>query len=292
MDDTDEYTRIMRQQSTDNHTPQDLLRHLTILSRRSIDYSVLSLGTMVGRGLSAVVTWCILGFLLFNLLLFLNIALGFALANWSESSPAIGFLYLACGYAVLSLLFLCIRALVARSIRAYVARRTLRATLQLNHKIAGIPYVNRVPYQTFAKEPDRERPYTTLQYAHNETMLDIDRAAGVVLRDTIYIKNHYPEMLSQRLRQETLGYISDIPILGRALQYISPKHQSPYTRRHRYQSKHTSSTPSPTEGYQKYLPYLRMAWDFIRPTLTAIVLGKLQSGLLGLFLKKSPKRRR
>ena len=272
----------MRQQSTDNHTPQDLLKHLTILSRRSIDYTVLSLGTIVGRGLSAVVTWCILGFLLFNLLLFLNI----------ESSPAIGFLYLACGYALLTLLFLCIRALVARSIRAYVARRTLRATLQLNHKISGIPYVNRVPYQTFAKEPDRERPYTTLQYAHNETMLDIDRAAGVVLRDTIYIKNHYPEMLSQRLRQETLGYISDIPILGRALQYISPKHQSPYTRRHRYQSKHTSSTPSPTEGYQKYLPYLRMAWDFIRPTLTAIVLGKLQSGLLGLFLKKSPKRRR
>lgn len=272
-----------------DHSPISFIKHLTLLSRRSIDYSVLSVGAFSGRALATVVTWCILAFLLFHLFLFLNIALGFALATWSESSPALGFLYLGGGYAVLVLLFLLVRPLLSRRIRSSVARETLRQTMALNHKIDSLPYVNRVPYRTFAKEPDREPANITLQYAQNETMIDIDRVARETVRDSIYIRNYYPSLIAEQLRKETIGYITDLPLIGKVLQFLGSKDPTSKAKhRHAQRRGHAGrgGAHQSEEGYKKYLPYVRIAWDFLRPTLVALAIGKVQDGILGLFLGK------
>jgi len=162
------------------------------------------------------------------------------------------------------------------------------------YMIDSLLYVNRVPYRTFAKEPDREPANITLQYAQNETMIDIDQVARETGRDSIYIRNYYPSLIAEQLRKETIGYITDLPLIGKVLQFLGSKETASKTK-HRYARRRgpvgIGAAHQSEQGYKKYLPYVRIAWDFLRPTLVALAIGKLQDGVLGLFLGKKSRKK-
>ena len=124
--------------------------------------------------------------------------------------------------------------------------------------------------------------------------IDIDRAARETVRDSIYIRNYYPSLIAEQLRKETIGYITDLPLIGKVLQFLGSKDPTSKAKhRHVQRRGHAGrgGAHQSEEGYKKYLPYVRIAWDFLRPTLVALAIGKVQDGILGLFLGKKSRKK-
>ena len=256
-----------------------LAHHLTALSRERIDITALSVGGAVARGASSLVFWGIVALLAFFLFLALNIALGFALASWSESSPALGFLYLAAGYLVLILLVVLIRPWILKGVRDVVARKALAQIRRVNLSLDLIPYLRRQKYNSPARSVRDNGSYLILEQAHYQTLLLQDETFPQVVRGMTYLRDH---------RREIISCVASIPVLGNLLErlgYKAPEHSHLFSKRPHEQDK------QPKGKLAKYVPYMLMAWDFLSPTLFGILAGQAQGLLLRLFSGKLAKGR-
>lgn len=265
-----------------------LAHHLTALSRERIDITALSVGGAVARGASSLVFWGIVALLAFFLFLALNIALGFALASWSESSPALGFLYLAAGYLVLILLVVLIRPWITKGVRDVVARKALAETKRINLRLDLIPYLRRQKYNSPARSVRNGGSYLVLEQTRYQTLLLQDDMFPQVVRGMTYLRDHRREIISDYVRDEALYCVASIPVLGNLLErlgYKAPEHSHLFSKRPHEQDK------QPKGKLAKYVPYMLMAWDFLSPTLFGILAGQAQGLLLRLFSGKLAKGR-
>lgn len=266
-----------------------LAHHLTALSRERIDITALSLGGAVARGASSFVFWGILALLFFFLFLALNIALGFALATWSESSPALGFLYLATGYLGLILLVVLVRPWITKAVRDAVARKALAETKRINLRLDLIPYLRRQKYNSPSRSVRNGGSYLVLEQTRYQTLILQDETFPQVVRGMTYLRDHRREIISDYVRDEALYCVASVPVLGNILErlgYRAPEHSHLFTKRAHDEEK------QPKGKLAKYAPYLLMAWDFLSPTLLGILASQTQGLLFRLFSGKKAKAKR
>ena len=266
-----------------------LAHHLTALSRERIDITALSLGGAVARGASSFVFWGILALLFFFLFLALNIALGFALATWSESSPALGFLYLAAGYLGLMLLVVLVRPWITKAVRDAVARKALAETKRINLRLDLIPYLRRQKYNSPSRSIRNGGSYLVLEQARYQTLILQDETFPQVVRGMTYLRDHRREIVSDYVRDEALYCVASVPVLGNLLErlgYRAPEHSHLFSKRAHDEEK------QPKGKLAKYTPYLLMAWDFLSPTLLGILASQTQGLLFRLFSGKKAKAKR
>lgn len=266
-----------------------LAHHLTALSRERIDITALSLGGAVARGASSFVFWGILALLFFFLFLALNIALGFALATWSESSPALGFLYLATGYLGLMLLVVLVRPWITKAVRDAVARKALAETKRINLRLDLIPYLRRQKYNSPSRSVRNGGSYLVLEQTRYQTLILQDETFPQVVRGMTYLRDHRREIVSDYVRDEALYCVASVPVLGNLLErlgYRAPEHSHLFSKRALEEEK------QPKSKLAKYTPYLLMAWDFLSPTLLGILASQTQGLLFRLFSGKKAKAKR
>ena len=266
-----------------------LAHHLTALSRERIDITALSLGGAVARGASSFVFWGILALLFFFLFLALNIALGFALATWSESSPALGFLYLATGYLGLMLLVVIVRPWITKAVRDAVARKALAETKRINLRLDLIPYLRRQKYNSPSRSVRNGGSYLVLEQTRYQTLILQDETFPQVVRGMTYLRDHRREIISDYVRDEALYCVASVPVLGNLLErlgYRAPEHS------HLFSKRALEEEEQPKGKLAKYAPYLLMAWDFLSPTLIGILASQTQGLLFRLFSGKKAKAKR
>ena len=239
-----------------------LLRQLTALFRQRLDISILTLGSIASRGASSLLFWGLFALVSFFILLFLNIALAFALASWSESSPALGFLYLSAIYAGVLILLLIIRPWLSRQVRNVIARKTILRAKHINQRLDLIPYFRHQRYQSALRSIHDGGSYVLLEQARYQTLLLQDKTWPEFIHTLSYVSRHRHAIISGYLRNEALAKVADIPILGGLL------HRLGYNP-HPSHSQHSSSQKSRLENASSWVvkatPLLLLHWEVLRP---------------------------
>ena len=265
-----------------------LLRQLTALFRQRLDISILTLGSIASRGASSLLFWGLFALVSFFILLFLNIALAFALASWSESSPALGFLYLSAIYAGVLILLLIIRPWLSRQVRNVIARKTILRAKHINQRLDLIPYFRHQRYQSALRSIHDGGSYVLLEQARYQTLLLQDKTWPEFIHTLSYVSRHRHAIISGYLRNEALAKVADIPILGGLL------HRLGYNP-HPSHSQHSSSQKSRLENASSWVvkatPLLLLLWEVLRPSLTSLAIGKTQSLLAGLLFRRGRRKR-
>lgn len=261
-----------------------LLKQLTALFRQRLDITVLTAGSIAARSASSLIFWALFGLICFFILLFLNIALAFALSSWSGGSPAVGFLYLSLIYALLLLTLLLLRPWMARQVRNGIARKTIRKAKQMNQRLDLIPYFRHQRYQSAVKSIHDAGTYVLLEQARYQTLLLEDETWPEFIQTLTYISNNRGAIVSGYLRDEAMAKVADIPLIGGIAQRMG------YAPRSSRGSRRTSSA-SQTSWITRYSPALLLLWEVFRPSLTSFALGKAQSFIGGLFAGRRKPRR-
>lgn len=262
-----------------------LIKQLTALFRQRLDISILTIGGVAARSASALLFWVIFALLAFFVLLFLNIALAFYLAVWSDGSPAMGFFYLSAIYAGLLLLLLLVRPWLLRIVRNAVARKTIRQAKQINQRLDLIPHFRQQRYQSALRSIQDGGSYVLLEQARYQTLLLQDKTWPELVHTLSYINKHRGVIISSYVRDEALSKAAGLPLIGGFVQRFgySPRPERP--------TRGKKEAESASSWFVKYSPALLLVWEVLRPSLTAMALGKAQGLFASLFSRKKRSRR-
>lgn len=249
-------------------------------------------GQRLATGSGSLVSLIVLLFLGFNLFLFLNIALGFWLGSvMGGSSPALGFLYLSGIYVVLILLYLLIRRSVERSVRDRVARGVNHVTDNLNNDLDSLPALRVDPAYREAYISGEPHPYHALELRSQEARSTAERASKELYSQVDYLSTNYTRVLGS-VAASTLEHRYPMAKLLTPLLGLLPGGRSSRgvrsglpTSGGRATTSRLSSGPigKAMDRLGPWMPYLKLAYQVVRPVATAFVLGRTQSWLLRLL---------
>lgn len=274
--------------TTDEQRIYNILFALVGVIRSRFNQGLNALGIRVASGSATFVSLMILLFLVGHLFLFLNIALGLLLGSLAGGSPALGFVYLSGIYVLLILLYgFAFRARVERSVRHSVARDVHHITDNVNahlDRIEPLAVIETYRETYISCEPN---PYGALEKRRAEAELKVELASADVQAGIQYIRTNYADMARRKIGAHVAHRYPSIrwalPLVG-VVMAGSKKETEP--------SRARTSTPKSRLGRvwaatHAYLPYARLAFNVLRPVLTAMVMSQAQRRLLGLFTRNS-----
>lgn len=276
------------------------LNHASVsLLRSKLNQGANWAGILGARTTGQIVQYLVLGFLIWHLFLFLNVALGLYLASVYELSSTLGVLIVAGIYALLLLLYLLIRSSIQMSIQNRMARRFIALIDTMNHRIDTEPWLVVDPAYREEYIFSDSNPYDALERRALESRRKAEYARLEVERGVHYVQDNYASlaigMVGERLEQVVPAYRYVAPIIRQFGAQHGEKqtaHREARRRRGKGFSLPASAPSLMAKGISlaaPYVPYLQVAYTIVKPVLSAFLIAKTRgvlSGMLGLRRKR------
>ncbi len=271
---------------TDQQRINNLLGALSGVVRARANQIANALGLRLASGSASLASMAIVAFLAFHLLLLLNIGLAFWLSDLTESSPAVGFFALAGIYLLLLGGYWLLRHRTEQRVRDRVARYVTHQTDNLNTALSEILPTEPSEHLRQAYISGEPQPYHALELRHSEARRVARRAMLEVKEEFAFVRANYVSIL---------GGVAHNQLVHRypAYRYVAPVVESLAKSSQRGSHTQGAKSNAPTGGAPSgrigrafdrmapYLPYVGIAFNALKPVLTAFAVGQLQGWLLG-----------
>lgn len=267
------------------------------LLRSKLNQGLSFLGLRGAQTTSQIVQYVILGFLLWHLFLFLNIALGLYIAEVYQASLAVGLLIVAAGYTVLILLYILLRGVIQAYVQNRVARKAIDAIDAINKQIDTEPWLVVSPAYREECVIASEKAYDDLSCRSLEAQRKSEVARHDVEVGVRYVQENYADiaisLIGERLEQVVPAYRYVAPLVrqfsSKERTKLSTNVQTARLRSKAYQPKEDSLLTRGFNYVRPYMPYLGVAYNIARPVVSAFLMTQTRGILwkaLGFFLRK------
>lgn len=284
---------------TDQQRINNLMGALSGVLTARINQIANALGLRFASGSASLVSLAVMAFLAFHLLLLLNIGLAFWLSDIAGSTPATGFFILAGVYLLLLVVYWLLRQHPEQRVRDRVARYVSHQTDNLNTTLSEILPMEPSEHLRQAYISGEPQPYHALELRYAEARRVARKAMLETKEEFAFVRANYLSIIGEaahtQLSHRYKAYRYVAPVVESLAKSSLPKSQH---------MRHTEGTPQgeTTSGrigramgrVAPYLPYMSIAFNTLKPVLTAFAVGQLQGWLLsGLnkMLSRRSKRR-
>lgn len=218
-----------------------------------------------------------------NIFLLLNIGVALLIGEYI-GSWGLGFLVLVGFYTLLLTAYCLLRRRAEAQVQDRVARQVHRFSDNLNSKLNEVEQLQVAPAYREAFISGEPYPYHALRLRVDEAQKQAERATEDLKRGVQYLKSNYMKVFGSlaQTRVPSLRYIA--PLLGIVRASKKPKPQAISASRR----------PAPVGFLERnlkaitpYVPYISTLYQYLSPVVSAFVVGKTQSWLVGKLLGRN-----
>lgn len=270
---------------TDQQRINNLIGAFSGVIKARVNQVANALGLRLASESASLVSMAVMAFLAFHLLIMLNIGLAFWLSDIAGGSPALGFFILAGIYLLLLVGYWILRRHTEQRVRDRVARYVSHQTDNLNTALSEIFPIEPSEHLRQAYISGEPQPYHALELRHAEARRVARRAMLETKEEFAFVRANYLSIIGEAAH-------SQLSHRYKAYRYVAPVVES-LARSSSFKSQHMHYTEGTVQREASgrigramgrvapYLPYMSIAFNALKPVLTAFAVGQLQGWLLG-----------
>lgn len=283
---------------TDQQHINSLMGALSGVIKARINQMANAIGIRLALGSASLASIAIIAFLLFHLSLLLNVGLAFWLSDFTGRTPALGFFILAGVYLLLLIGYWILRRHTEQRVRDRVARYMTHQTDNLNTTLSTILPIEPSEHLRQAYISGEPQPYHALELRHAEAKRVARKAMLESKEEFAFVRANYLSILGEAAHNQLAHRY-------KAYRYVAPMIEKGLGKSYSTKSQHTQAEGAPKatntgrigrgiERMAPYLPYVGLAFNTLKPVLTAFAVGQVQGWLLGglnkIIRRRSKKR--
>lgn len=218
-----------------------------------------------------------------NIFLLLNIGVALLIGEYI-GSWGLGFLVLVGFYTLLLTAYSLLRRRAEAQVQDRVARQVHRFSDNLNSKLNEVEQLQVAPAYREAFISGEPYPYHALRLRVDEAQKQAERATEDLKRGVQYLKSNYMKVFGSlaQTRVPSLRYI--VPLLGIVHSTQINKRQEAKTIR---RPALVGFLERNLKAITPYVPYISTLYQYLSPVVSAFVVGKTQSWLVGKLLGRN-----